>query len=255
MLKIQSKAQRILVVLLLVGAAVNVLIFSRYLLQVQADTPKINNPQTRTPVIVLLVDAVDTGTNTIQTQSVTTWASQPGVQRVSSIAELQTKLPTLILGDSVALSRASLLATDTNLLRAAYAKGIAVIALNTSLSDLTSKVNASTEIVIPNTDMTYARGRIQVSMCQEHSRSISDPAGPLPSNGLPNQTPRPAPTVIESSKGCFTDFVTNQAQSLSYLRPYIEGAEVYADSPVPTISPAEIKILDLMRDQLALSLA
>jgi hypothetical protein len=240
MAKTQSKTQRIIVALLLVGAAVNVLILSRYFLQ--ANAPQVDNKQTRTPITLLLVDAADTGTNTIQTQSVTTWASQPGVQRISSITELQTRLPTLIFGDSVALSRASLMATDANLLRAAYAKGVAVIALNTPLSDLAGRVNASSDLLISNMDMAFANGRIQISMCQEHSRSIADPAGPLPSIGLPNQTPKPVPTVWESSRGCFTDFVGDQGQAVSRVRSLIVGSAAYEDSRVPGISPEETAV-------------
>ena len=240
MTKSKAAFQRIIIILLLLGAAINLMIFSRYFLK--ADEPKVNQSQTRTPVTVLYVDPADTSSTGIQPQAITIWSSQQGVQRVTSITQLNSALPTLLLGDSVAVSQAALIAIDSNALRSAYSRGVAVIALNIALSDLATKVNANSDIVLPNLDITYARGRIQVSMCQENRWFISDPAGPLPSNGLPGQPtrqPAPVPTVQESFGACFTDFASDQNQALSRVRSFIGGSERYVDGAIPTISPSE----------------
>lgn len=92
---------------------------------------------------------------------------QTGLLIATGPEELYVKAQDSALGSVIFLNRAGLDALDQQWISSKYREGVAVVGIGIALSDLCAEVG--TKPTLPDLDLNYARGRVQVSLCHEFS--------------------------------------------------------------------------------------
>lgn len=75
------------------------------------------------------------------------------------------------VGDLMWLDAAAFRALDPAWLESKYQAGVAVVAIDVPVSELAAKVGARPDIVVSDLNLSYSKGRPQVSMCQDYRDS------------------------------------------------------------------------------------
>jgi len=137
---------------------------------------------------------------------VNAWAAA-GIQSIKGNLGLQEEFEHAKLGDSMWLGANSFRTINEQWLKAKYRSGVAVVVIDMPLSELAQKAGARPEIVVPDLDLSYVKGRHQISMCQEFKKETEDAFGL-----------------------CYTDFVEDLANVPSILQSSIQDAGTLARS-------------------------
>lgn len=127
------------------------------------------------------------------------WADN-GIQDAVSIEALMQSLADAKVGDSMWLDAAAFRALDPAWLKSKYRSGVAVVAIDVPVSELAAKVGARPDVVVSDLNLSYAKGRPQVSMCQEYKDND------------------------EAFATCYTDFASDLCLLPTILQPSIQDA-------------------------------
>lgn len=91
-----------------------------------------------------------------------------GVRSARTMNELADILAKPNIGDTVYVDANAFRQLDRSWVQHAYRQGVAFVVIGAPLSELMAKVGASDQARVPDLDLQFARGRLQVAMCQEY---------------------------------------------------------------------------------------